>query len=78
MEEYRTLMGRLNLASRSVQETFETLPEDEQRAWATFFTLFGRDVMEMSDEEVKRFGGCLAQLWALAHEYHRLFGPLWK
>lgn len=76
--EYEALIQRIVLASRSPNETFGTLPESEQDAWRTFFVAYGKEVMHLTDEELFKIGGCLSQIWAISHEYHRLFGPIWK
>lgn len=72
------LLNRLTRAMRPVTETWETLPEEEQRKWGSFFDGYVKNVLKAkNEEEVHELGGAIAQVWALAHEYHRLYGFLW-
>jgi hypothetical protein len=70
------LMQRIVMVSRPIEETWETLPMDEQIEWANFFSDYLKKVVGI--EVDSGVGGALAQLWALSHEYYRVYGPLWK
>lgn len=73
------LLNRITKAMRPCAETWETLPEEEQQKWACFFDGYVKNVLKVTnEEEVHELGGTIAQVWAMAHEYHRLYGFLWK
>jgi hypothetical protein len=56
----------------TVNDTWAQLPDDEQTEWALFFDGYIKNVSgPVSD------GGSLAQIWALAHNYYKAYGPLW-
>jgi hypothetical protein len=76
-EVYAALLKRVYLVMRPVEQTWKTLPADDQEAWATFFHNFGINVADMTPVEARKFRGAFAQLWAMAHEYYRFYGPLW-
>ena len=71
-------LKRIALVMRPVDETWQTLPQEDQDAWASFFNGYVRNVLKITDAaSAKSIGGGVAQLWAMAHEYHRLYGFLW-
>lgn len=79
MEADIELLNRITRAMRPLTETWATLPEEEQQKWASFFDGYVRNVLKATTKEsVKDLGGAIAQVWAMAHEYHRLYGFLWK
>ncbi len=72
------LIHRIVAARRNVKETFDTLPEAEQDEWREFFYNYAVIMFGFDEETATRIGGGLAQLWSLAHEYCRLYGPMWE
>ncbi|MBA7713264.1 hypothetical protein ES703_122265 [subsurface metagenome] len=75
------LLERINLTAKPLGETWLTLPEPDQWAWQEFFVGYVRNICHLTDlteDESTEVCGAFAHIWALAHEYHRLYGPLWK
>lgn len=79
-EKTNATLNRILLAKRDVSETWATLPDDQQDFWRLFFEQFTVNVMGAGGDPraIQAIGAGLAQIWALAHDYYRLFGPMWK
>lgn len=76
--EYEKVMRQIAQVSRPLRDTWETLPESTQLAWRTWFYRYCRNVLDMDHEMATKYGGHLPQIWGLATEFYRAFGPLWE
>lgn len=80
-DDAKSLLERINITAKTLGETWETLPEPDQWAWQEFFVGYARNIGHLSDLPQDKFTevcGAFSHIWALAHEYHRAYGPLWK
>jgi hypothetical protein len=82
LEATKSIVRRVNLILKPVEETWDTLPEPEQTAWHEFFKFFTKNLLDVNPEEnpeeATKLAGALSYIWAIAHEYQKAYGPLWK
>ncbi len=73
---------RAKFCDRGPAETFGHLTKEEQVAWVKFFDACAKEIiihaLRTKEPLNDVLGGGLGNLFAMAHEYVRFYGPIWK
>ena len=78
------ILKRLESCNRPPEETLRRLPLEEQQAWVTCFRAFAEEIetgLKSLPADVtpgSLLEGALANMFVIAHEYVRFYGPIWK